>query len=84
MILTVHVKPGASKTRFISWMDKTTAIIALAAPPVDGKANQELVAFLSKRLKVAKSFITIKRGHSGRVKHLELPDGTRFDHLSGS
>ena len=46
MILVVHVKPGASSTRVISWLDRGTVVIALAAPPVDGKANQELIKFL--------------------------------------
>ncbi len=84
MILAVHVKPGARETKVESWRDEGTAIIAVAAPPVDGKANQELLRFLSKQLGIAKSLITIKRGHSGRVKHIELPDKTKLDHLTGS
>ncbi|MBT4856618.1 DUF167 domain-containing protein [Candidatus Uhrbacteria bacterium] len=84
MILTVQVKPGASKTKVVSWRDEGTVVIALAAPPVDGKANRALIVFLSKQLRVAKSLITIKRGQSGRVKHIELPDGTSLDHLTGS
>ena len=84
MILTVHVKPGAKETKIVSWRDEGSVTVAIAAPPVDGKANQELIRFLSKRLGIAKSLITIKRGHSGRVKHVELPDKTRLNHLTGS
>ena len=84
MIVTIHVKPNAQHTRVIGWRDEGTVTIAIAAPPVDGKANQELIRFLSKRLGIAKSLITIKRGHSGRVKHVELPDKTRLNHLTGS
>lgn len=76
MILTVHVKPGAKQTRVVAWRDERSVTIAIAAPPIDGKANQELIRFLSQQLGVAKSLITIKRGHSGRVKHIGLPEGT--------
>jgi len=84
MILSVQVKPGAQQTKVIGWRDEGTVTIAVAAPPVDGKANQELIKFLSKRLGIAKSLITIKRGHSGRVKHVELPNNTPLDYLTGS
>ncbi|HAL49879.1 MAG: hypothetical protein UU40_C0005G0029 [Candidatus Uhrbacteria bacterium GW2011_GWD2_41_121] len=76
MILTVHVKPNAKKTGFRSWMDSSTVVIDLCAPPVDGKANVELINFLAKQLKLAKSLVILKRGHSSRVKHIQLPDKT--------
>ncbi len=81
MILVVHVKPGASSTRVISWLDRGTVVIALAAPPVDGKANQELIKFLAGKLQIPKTFITLKRGQASRVKHIELPPGTNLNLL---
>jgi uncharacterized protein (TIGR00251 family) len=84
MILTVHAKPSARETKVVSWRDEGTVIIALCAQPVDGKANQELIRFLSKKLGIAKSLVTIKRGQSGRVKHIEMPDDTSLAHLTGS
>lgn len=84
MILTVHVKPGARESKVVGWRDEGTVIIAVAAVPVDGAANQELIRFLSKQLGVAKSLISIKRGHSGRVKHIEMPEGTDLSHFTGS
>lgn len=74
MILTVEVKPNARESKVISWKDRATVIIAIAAPAMDGKANRELIEFLSDKLGVAKSLIEIKRGHSGRVKHVVLPE----------
>jgi uncharacterized protein (TIGR00251 family) len=44
--------------------------VALQAPPVDGAANAELVALLSKILGVRKSDVEILRGESSRVKLL--------------
>ncbi len=79
MILTVHVKPSARETKIISWQDAATVTIAIAAPPAGGKANQELIRFLARELGVAKSKINIKRGQGSRVKHVELPRGSRLD-----
>lgn len=44
--------------------------IRIAAPPVDGAANDELVAYLSRALGVPKSRIEIVRGQTGRLKDL--------------
>lgn len=84
MILTVHVKPNARETKIISWKDAGTVIIAVAAPPVDGRANKKLINFLAKRLGIAKSLIEIKRGQGSRVKHLSIPDSTNLDLINSS
>ena len=76
MILAVEVKPNARESKIIAWRDSGTAVIAIKAPPIDGKANQELIKFLSKELRIAKSLIMIKRGQGSRVKHISLPDDT--------
>lgn len=76
MTLTVHVKPNAKATKFIAWLDERTVAIALHAPATEGKANEELVGFLSDRLNIPKTFIVLKRGLASRVKHVEIPDGT--------
>ena len=76
MILVVHVKPNAKDTKVVDKLDDRTFIIALHAPATEGKANEELVAFLSDKLKFAKTFINLSRGNHSRVKHLEIPDGT--------
>jgi len=39
----------------------------LKAPPIDGKANEELVAVVAKRFKCRKSAVSIKSGASGRM-----------------
>ena len=46
--------------------------IRLAAPPVDGAANDALVRLLAEQLGVARSSVTIVRGHSGRSKVVEI------------
>ena len=81
MILTVEVKPNAKVTKVISWRDSGTVVIAIKEPAIDGKANRALIKFLSKQLKIPQSYIEIKRGQSGRVKHVLLPDKTNIKPL---
>lgn len=82
MILTIHVKPNARETRVRAWRDAQTVMIDVKAMPIDGKANQELIKFLSKKLGIAKSLVVIKRGQGSRVKHIQLPDGVSLERLS--
>lgn len=44
--------------------------IAVTAPPEDGKANAALIAFLSKKLKIAKSAMALDAGAASRLKTL--------------
>ena len=46
--------------------------IRVAAPPVDGAANEELVRFLARRLGVSRDAVTITRGQSSRRKTLTI------------
>ena len=81
MILTVHVKANSRKSQVIAWLDSGTVKINISKPAKDGEANRELINFLAKKIKIAKSLINIKRGHSSRVKHIELPNLTNLDQL---
>jgi uncharacterized protein (TIGR00251 family) len=46
--------------------------IKIKAPPDKGKANDELIDFLAKAFRVAKSDISILSGHTGRLKKIEI------------
>lgn len=81
MILTVKVKPNAKVTKVVEWLDDKTVVIALHAPATEGKANEELVSFLAKKLSLPKSLIIIKRGLTGRNKQLEIPESQSLAQL---
>ena len=66
-VLTVHVVPRASRTEVVG-MHGDAVRIRLAAPPVDGAANEELVRFLAERLGVPRAAVTIAAGHTSRRK----------------
>jgi len=67
VILRLHIQPKAAKTE-IAGIHGDRLKIRLKAPPVDGKANAELIRFLSDVLKIPKTRITITHGESGRQK----------------
>lgn len=69
--LTLHIQPGAKKTE-IAGVHGDALKIRLAAPPVDGKANAALIAFVADRLGLAKSAVSVKSGQSSRRKVLEV------------
>lgn len=62
-----YVTPKAAKSQIKGERNGALAV-ALAAPPVEGKANKELIKFLAKTLKVPPSRISIIRGEKGRTK----------------
>lgn len=65
--LRVHVKPRASRSRVIGARDGALDV-AVAAPPVDGKANTELLRTLSHQLGVGRQAVSIVSGMTGRNK----------------
>jgi uncharacterized protein len=71
MRLTISVKPNAKSTSAAVAPDGTLTL-RIAAPPVDGKANDAVVALLSKLFNVPKSRIAVVKGHSSRLKQVEI------------
>lgn len=65
--LQIKVKPRARKSELARTGDGTW-VARLKAPPVDGKANEELVGLVADRFNCRKSDVTIKSGASGRTK----------------
>ncbi len=67
----VRVQARASRTE-VAGAHGDAIKIRIAAPPVDGAANKELIAFLSKKLGVSKSAVQIVKGAQGRDKLIEV------------
>jgi uncharacterized protein (TIGR00251 family) len=68
-ILRVKVTPGSSRNA-LAQLTEDRLTVKLTSPPVDGKANKQLIKFLSKKLGVSASSISIMRGVSSREKIL--------------
>lgn len=69
--IDIYVQPRASKSEIAGLHDGRIKI-RLAAAPVDGAANAELVSFVAQRLGIAKSKVRVVAGESSRRKVLEV------------
>ncbi len=67
----MKAQPGASHNR-ITGREEGVWQIKVAAPPVKGKANQELVTFLSQVLHTSKSAVSVVKGYTGRYKTVAI------------
>ena len=72
--LAVRVTPRASKNKIVEVLGDGTIKIHIAAPPVDGEANEELIVFLASVLNIPKSRLEIVAGQSGRDKLISVVD----------
>lgn len=71
VILALYVQPKSSRARITGLHDGTLRL-AITAPPVEGKANGQVTAFLAKLFKIPKSAVTIVSGQQGRHKRVAL------------
>jgi uncharacterized protein (TIGR00251 family) len=68
---TVYVQPRAARTQ-VAGMHDGCVKVRLAAPPVDGAANAELIAFVAGKLDVPKSRVHLVAGETSRRKTLSV------------
>lgn len=71
IIVNVSIVPRASRTEIVGVYDDVLKI-RIAAPPVDGAANAELVRLLARTFKISKSEITIIGGETSRKKRIKI------------
>ena len=71
MRLDVRVKTGA-RTSALEPAPDGTWVARLKSPPVDGKANRELISLVAVRFRCRKAAVRIKSGASARRKVLEV------------
>jgi uncharacterized protein (TIGR00251 family) len=75
LILELHVQPGAKKSEFAGQHGDRIKV-RLAAPAVDGKANEALVEFLADYYRVPRRNVRIVSGLKSRRKRVVIDDGT--------
>ncbi|TAJ08468.1 MAG: YggU family protein [Nitrospirae bacterium] len=67
ILLTLHVQPGAKKTEYVG-LHGDALKIRVAAPPVEGAANEALCSWLADLFAIPKKAIMIQAGQTGRRK----------------
>lgn len=72
MIIELKVHPGAKKNLFKE--EKGLVKVYLTAPPLDGRANEALVAFLAEHFGVRSSAVCIIKGLKSRNKAVKIMD----------
>lgn len=72
VILNIFAKPKASKTAIVK-VSEDELHIALHAKPHEGEANQELISYLAKLLKLPKTKVVLHKGESSRHKRVLVP-----------
>jgi hypothetical protein len=65
--ISVHVYPNAIKNEVVG-LSNGVLCVKISAPPVKGKANRELIAFLSRILGTKRDSVSIIKGHTNRNK----------------
>jgi uncharacterized protein (TIGR00251 family) len=69
--IDIYVQPRATRSEIVGLHDGVIKV-RLAAPPVDGAANDALIEFLAERLHVRKSDVRVIAGHTSRRKVVEI------------
>ena len=70
--IRVKVKPNARRSSLEQSSDGELWQAMLKSPPVDGKANEELIALVAEQFGCRKSAVSIRSGASGRMKLVQI------------
>lgn len=82
LLLACHLQPKASRDEFAG-LHGDRLKIRLTAPPVEGKANAHLLAFLAEAFGVAKSQVSLESGELNRQKRVRIRQPRQLPALPG-
>ncbi|MEX6501913.1 DUF167 family protein [Pseudomonas zhanjiangensis] len=77
LVLACHLQPKASRDEFAGLHGERLKI-RLSAPPVDGKANAQLLAFLAAEFAVSKHQVSLESGQQSRQKRVRIKRPARL------
>ncbi len=78
--ISLRVYPNASRNEMVGFTDGVLRV-KVSAPPIKGKANRELITFLSRLLGVGKGSVNIIKGHTTRNKVVAIDGLSREEAL---
>ena len=73
MRVVVRVKPGSSKGPLVE-SDEEGLVVYVREKAIDGAANEGVVKLLADHFDVPKSRVRVVRGHTARIKQIEIDD----------
>lgn len=71
LVLRIHVQPGARRTE-VAGLHGDALKVRVAAPAAEDRANEALVAFIARRLGVARRDVSVTAGARSREKRVEV------------
>lgn len=71
LLLSLHLQPKASHDELCG-LHGDSVKIRISAPPIEGRANAQLIKFLAKQFGVAKGAVTLIGGELGRQKRVKI------------
>ena len=71
LLLRLHVQPRAAHNQ-VAGLQGEALKLRLTSPPVDGKANKAVIAFLARLLDLPKSSLTLRSGLQSRTKTVRI------------
>lgn len=72
MRLSLRVQPGAKRSALLARLASGEYKVAVAAPPIEGRANEAVVELVSELLGVKRRQVTVARGTSSRSKQIDI------------
>ena len=73
MRVVVRVKPGSSKGPLVE-SDEEGLVVFVREKAIDGAANEAVIKLLADHFDVPKSRVRVVRGHTARIKQIEIDD----------
>ena len=70
-VLAIKAIPNAPRSEVVGWLGEALKV-KVHAPPVEGKANEELCAFLAEKLGLPKRAVSVLRGDTSRQKSVRI------------
>jgi uncharacterized protein (TIGR00251 family) len=72
-VIQIKVKPN-SRASVLEQKEDGTWLAQIKSPPVDGKANEELIGLVAKQFGCRKAEVSIKSGGSSRIKLIQIAE----------
>ena len=78
-VLPVKAVPNAPRNEIVGWHGDALKI-KIHAPPVEGRANEAICAFVAEVLQLPRRAVGVERGDTSRLKFLRIDGLDRCDH----
>jgi hypothetical protein len=72
VLISVQVKPGSAKAPLVEELEDGSLLVHVKERAIDGAANDGVIGVLAKHFGVGKSKVTIKSGHTARIKRVTV------------